>query len=445
MRTLATPVSEFSSCVLWALTLVTTLVLTLGCGKSPTLEETEPTNDAGMDAATQLPRCGDGIVQPEDGEECDDENDIDGDCCSHDCKIETGPDASPCCSAEGTCRTGEECGAACDQPGVCQKTETQCECVAEPKECGLSEGAYRFNSSSGALAFACEPANPLGDVTIWLNVSAPDDDCVHSVVVPPAGFASETICVEGGTLSTRIRQTACGGGRIDSNGGSDFTLTEVGDTSTPCSSQQDCTPGTNGGYLSYATMGDGKPDVCSCDGGGANVVLSVWAEMQTWFTAGGECPDHDGRFQPYPHFPGGAECPRPGGIRSGDEECVPPDVLVSEFRFALDLTTDTVTASFEDVIEDGCSFAGEGCAGPITSGGAPNQCFDPESGNITLHAAGPSGSETPGWPSYDALWTTTMTGTLTRVGERAGTVCPTEPIHFTNGTTSARCFVPTSS
>lgn len=37
---------------------------------------------------TLAPRCGDGILQPEFGEECDDGNQLDGDGCSSDCKLE---------------------------------------------------------------------------------------------------------------------------------------------------------------------------------------------------------------------------------------------------------------------------------------------------------------------------------------------------------------------
>jgi len=34
------------------------------------------------------PRCGDGTLQKDAGEECDDGNTISGDGCGHDCKIE---------------------------------------------------------------------------------------------------------------------------------------------------------------------------------------------------------------------------------------------------------------------------------------------------------------------------------------------------------------------
>ena len=37
------------------------------------------------------PRCGDGMVQAAEGEECDDGGTIGGDGCSHDCKVEIIP------------------------------------------------------------------------------------------------------------------------------------------------------------------------------------------------------------------------------------------------------------------------------------------------------------------------------------------------------------------
>ena len=49
----------------------------------------------------------------------------------------------------------------------------------------------------------------------------------------PAASTLPSSACRPSTSPTSVRQTGCGVGRIDSNGGSDFTITEVGDTSSP--------------------------------------------------------------------------------------------------------------------------------------------------------------------------------------------------------------------
>lgn len=355
------------------------------------------------------------------------------------------------CSAEGIARcnacSNEKCGEAFR---ACAGIDGPAPDDPAPAPCALSEGAYLFSSTAGSLSFACGPNEALTSMRALLDVSGPSIDCIHSVVVPSWGFDSDAICVEGGTLTTRIQQTACGLGEIDSNGGSDYTLIEVGDTSSSgvCSfPHPECAPGANRSLVSHHTVGDGTPDTCSGDGVRANVVFSLPAENVTWVSGSGECPDCDGIYHSYPHcgcgtHRRGAECTNPGGTDpecGGDGECVAPDVIVSRFPMVVDLSTDSATASFEDTYPDGCSFAGEGCAGPETAGGAVNPCFSPSDGSITLHGAGPVGSEDADWPSYDALWTTTVTGTLERIGDEGDGYCPAAPIVF-GGHTQRRCY-----
>ena len=68
--------------------------------------------------------------------------------------------------------------------------------------------------------------------TIVEDVGPGDANCVHDTVVPfPGGFSAPTFCVPALGYSVHIDQTGCGVGRIDSDGGSDFTVTEHGDTS----------------------------------------------------------------------------------------------------------------------------------------------------------------------------------------------------------------------
>jgi len=73
--------------------------------------------------ARQLRRCGNGNIDP--GEECDDGNGVDGDCCSASCRLE--PDGQPCsdgnaCTTAGTCSAGVCHGGtavACDDGNPC--------------------------------------------------------------------------------------------------------------------------------------------------------------------------------------------------------------------------------------------------------------------------------------------------------------------------------------
>jgi cysteine-rich repeat protein len=73
--------------------------------------------------ARQLRRCGDGNIDP--GEECDDGNGVDGDCCSASCRLE--PDGQSCthgnaCTTAGTCSAGVCHGGtavACDDGNPC--------------------------------------------------------------------------------------------------------------------------------------------------------------------------------------------------------------------------------------------------------------------------------------------------------------------------------------
>ena len=68
--------------------------------------------------------------------------------------------------------------------------------------------------------------------TIVQDVGPGDADCVHDTVVPyPGGFSTPTFCAPGIGYAVHIEQTGCGIGRIDSDGGFDFTITELGDTS----------------------------------------------------------------------------------------------------------------------------------------------------------------------------------------------------------------------
>lgn len=86
--------------------------------------------------------CGNGTLDP--GEQCDDGNTVDGDCCAADCTLE--PAGSPCSDGNvctggdacdgagncvgGTCQVGTSCGTVCGLPLTCQEPGTgACKCV----------------------------------------------------------------------------------------------------------------------------------------------------------------------------------------------------------------------------------------------------------------------------------------------------------------------------
>lgn len=99
-----------------------------------------------IDEACEISECGDGVVDPALGEECDDANDVPGDGCEADCDFTCEDDSDcddelPCtgvetCGGDHTCVAGTPLGsgASCEQPGgedgVCRGTD----CV--PAGCG---------------------------------------------------------------------------------------------------------------------------------------------------------------------------------------------------------------------------------------------------------------------------------------------------------------------
>src|SRR5207245_2232014 len=62
------------------------------------------TNQFSTVIGKRLPRCGDGYLDA--GEQCDDGNVLDGDCCSATCRLE--PNGSPCQDGDA-CTTGDTC------------------------------------------------------------------------------------------------------------------------------------------------------------------------------------------------------------------------------------------------------------------------------------------------------------------------------------------------
>jgi cysteine-rich repeat protein len=99
--------------------------------------------------------CGDGILSPNNGEECDDGNNDDGDGCDSDCRIRTPP---PVCG-NGILETGEECddGNTVDGDGcnaVC-KTEYCGDGIVQP---GLGEECDDGPAGSSDCTSTCKKA-----------------------------------------------------------------------------------------------------------------------------------------------------------------------------------------------------------------------------------------------------------------------------------------------
>jgi hypothetical protein len=219
-------------------------------------------------------------------------------------------------------------------------------------------------------------------------------DCTHQVVVPfPGGFSAPTFCIPAVSFSVRLEQVGCGAGQIDSNGGSDYTVTEVGDTSDGsaiCDLPQACVNGEDTAVRVDVTVGDGVPDRCS--NGTANAFVAVPVQATVWLehSSGYACPG-DGSFDP----------------EAGDE-------LLLAFPQVLDFTTDTNTARWADLDGDGCSISGFGPREGFSSTGS---CLDLETKTLVVAAAGPASSTASiGDLSFSTLLPSTLSGPRAALG-----------------------------
>jgi hypothetical protein len=283
--------------------------------------------------------------------------------------------------------------------------------------CPLDAGRYTITTTGGTLRVATFApfAFPSGGQTIQ-DVSAGDANCVHSTVIPyPGGLTVPLFCVPALGATTMVTQTGCGVGRIDSNGGSDFTVDEKGDTSeqTVCNAKQATCPAAgpapdSSGRLDV-TVGNNQPDTCA-SGGTANAIVTIPVNTLTWVAADASCPDMDGMFNPA------------------------TDTKLAEFPQTLDLTTDTNTAQFFDIDSDGCAKSGLGPVGPFSSTG---QCIDLTAKTVNIAGSGTVFSS--GGPTYDLLFTTVQNNTISGPTASGGATCASPPLINFNGL-QTRCL-----
>jgi hypothetical protein len=288
----------------------------------------------------------------------------------------------------------------------------------ECRICGITPGhrpgIYRITSTGGVLTVDGLPALPFpSGGTMTLDVHLPDPNCVAQANVPyPGGFSAPAFCIPALGFTTSVVQTGCGIGAIDTDGGSDFTITEVGDTSSPtvCSlpaSGCPAPPGDSNGEVDI-TVGDGTADTCSI-GGTGNAIVSVPVFTTTWYRFG-QCPDTDGTYHPG------------------------TDTLVVSFPQILDFTTDTTTTMWADLDPDGCYLSG---AGPAGIGPTAGTCIDLDAQTVAVAAGGPAFSS--GSPLFDLSFLTVHEATYEWLAPSGGASCAAPPI-ITHGGTATRCI-----
>lgn len=294
--------------------------------------------------------------------------------------------------------------------------------------CPLAAGRYTITYGEGGRLQVASIAGddgtgfpfPAGGA-IMQDVGPGDASCVHETVVPATGgFSVPVFCIPGLNFSVQVAQSGCGIGRIDSNGGADFTVTEIGDTSDSSATCNlpavGCPPGPpsttpaerDGSVRVDITVGDGAADTCS-GGGTANAIVAIPVQTTTWLDEGFSCPDPDGMFD--------------GG-----------DTLILQIPQILDFTTDISTASWSDIDGDSCSIAGAGPAAGLTRTGI---CIDTSAMTVTIAATGTIGSA--GSPLFDLTFAALLPNGFSAPTASGGATCDTPPIvNFTGAAT--RCI-----
>ena len=348
------------------------------------------------------------------------------------CSASTAGTLGGCLTARAKCRV---CLAANDADGLSADCDTiddglgNSSCGA-PAGCPLAAGLYTTSQVAGGTldvyGFAPFPF-PAGGFIKQDVAAASLPDCVHDTVVPfvalndPGnGFFAPNFCVPALNLITNVKQTGCGVGRIDSNGGSDFDTNEVADTSAPsapCSLPASCVNGANSNLRVDITVGLGGPDVCTT--GTQNALVTVPVHTTSW---------HD-------NSPGTFGACVGDGIQDGT------DTVIATFDQILDFTTATAKGSWADTDPDGCSLAGLGPSGGYATVPADSSCIDATKVNtamvaVNTVAVGEFGS-TGG--TFDGSFMTKLPNTVAGPAAPLGAVCASPPLINYTGT-AIRCI-----
>ena len=103
--------------------------------------------------------------------------------------------------------------------------------------------------------------------TVIQDVKSGNAQCIHETIVPfPGGFSAPFFCIPGLGFTVKVTQTGCGIGQIASNGGADYTVTEVATAATP-TGRATCRTRTAHAVRRQPahrrTVGDGTPDSCA--------------------------------------------------------------------------------------------------------------------------------------------------------------------------------------
>ncbi len=280
------------------------------------------------------------------------------------------------------------------------------------KNCALAAGSYTFTQLAGGTLKpdGLDPFPFPAGGTIVQDVGEPDAECVHETIVPyPGGFSVPTFCIAGVNFTIQVRQSGCGIGRIDSNGGADYTIEELGDTSSPtvCNlPHPDCTEGLDSSAQVNVTVGDGVID--DCPAGTGNAIVSIPVQSTIWADAQGACPDPDDRLDP------------------GDQ-------LIVALPQIFDFSSDATSSDWQDIDPDGCCVAGGGPASNVTpcdpGGDGPlsnrGECLDFTAGTVTLAASGVVPST--GVPIFDTTYTARLPNSVSGPAPLQGVTCASPP------------------
>ncbi len=248
--------------------------------------------------------CGDGVLDAACGEQCDDGNTSDGDCCDGSCRFEI---AAMACPDDGNICTDD----VCDGAGVCLHVNNQAPCD-DGDACTVGDSCLLGTCNSGS-SISCDDGNPCTDdscdaVTGCLHVdnAAPCDD----------GNA----CTTGDTCSAGTCQpgpplvcddgNACTDDTCDVQSGCVFT-----NNTAPCDDGDACTVGdscTNGQCVS------GSPLVC--DDGNQCTDDTCDAQSGCVFTNNTGTCDNGNPFDD-PDVCSGGSCTGQGGCQGNNANC----------------------------------------------------------------------------------------------------------------------------